>query len=360
VKPPKVSDSTSSTEIGRLVPMFASTNPIDDREEPTLHLLEGPSKRLQDFAASMAELRKLVHSYTSSPREARPLVLAKIEELSGGYVITPPVHSLDQTPSSVETLSKADLFVRLAPDLKRMDKSKQDTSKMTQQITSCCVGRGTTGRIRYHHVLTNRKIRPNEYEQRYILMLDEITRIKSDSWAKYFRKIKHETVAVQLPQREQHGETLSDTMEVYDAKPMSTLEASGVESSSSSEMIATLPLLQSSPLTKKSRNSSEDKSRDERPRQDSKGPASSFLSDGGASPRLLVEGASESKVNREVSPFSSLLLSSREQASDDQQIARAEAKLWEIIDQALNVYSKEVLEIQRARALSKATLSALP
>jgi hypothetical protein len=140
----------------------------------------------------LAILRNYVRSYTNLPQEDREqsVEARRIEELFG-YILSPPLpDSID--PASIPTNtqgSKMEVLMQLGPELKRIDEVKLNEIQTVQNITECSVEKAH-GKYRYIHDPTSRRVSAQEYEQRYMLMLTEINRIRSQDWKEYFDQIE--------------------------------------------------------------------------------------------------------------------------------------------------------------------------
>ena len=347
-------------------------------------LQNSPPENPDEMAESLFKVRQLIRSYTSSPSPdgALSLHIQKIEEVSG-YVVTPPMTSSEDAahPSQqVPQQRKADLFGRLAPDLKRLDKGKRKTAKMVEEVTACRVDKNSRGKVRYQHVPTGRKIQPAEYEQRYMLMLDEITSIRSQSWADYFRQIQNVTLQTasacpsdvdceemvaeasleepntpQPPTPNEDSSTEVVSLPEEDAEVGSHIRGESVAAASEDHRSEGLDTcIDDYPSEATNRKDllsrTDDLASSHCHESTTETPVSSpeVVEDiGDASSRSGLALTPQSPSRGLLLPFPS-----RDESSEDPAIAEAEARLWRSIDHALEKYSEEVFAIQRARAAS--------
>jgi hypothetical protein len=296
---------------------------------------------------NLAELRRLVREYCSLPPDARVgSTDAKGIENLCGYIVAPPLP--DDTdlkaPVSQSILSsqesKMELLRPMEPALRRMDNAKIKESKKIQDITECLVQK-SGGKYRYFHLPTGRHISADEYEQRYRLMLDEITKIRSEEWANYFQDIQSNRGVILSPIAGLHArekllaakKVTTDTIEGdFETKLENHPSPPSIQLSS---FAATPP----TPDCRLSGSSSDSTS----------SMTTSALLRGDETRQLHDKDCSDMDESPTTEEDMVLPITSRVDSSSDPDIARAEIKLWATIDRALEVYSEEVLVIQAAR-----------
>jgi hypothetical protein len=326
----------------------------------------------------LQELRKLVRSYTSLPLDSRNNCqdLQVIRERTG-YVLTPPLTRLDdvlhvdpnlddsdssdaeQQQQDKQSLkaSKMNLLVQMGPQLQYMDEKKVEQIQNSQHATACFVEK-KRGRYMYYDVSSNRPIPPDEYEQRYLLMLQEIHNIRSQEWAQHFQQVtvtdvvQEQALDLQSIIENESGQESpldmrDDVNDNYDDNDDNEHEAMDICETSASFVLGEedLDLVDDSTGVSPCKSSSSSKGGDEGQEivLDEKGNfrALSYSMDGTvASPGSDYDN--ESSV---------LPLPSREEESTDPEFAQAEQKLWGAIDHALEEYSRDILAIQTTRRM---------
>lgn len=286
----------------------------------------------------LEKLRKLVHAYTTLPINARANCkeIQSITELNG-YVVTPPVTSIDQIDPALSAhastrLSKMDLLVQMGPKLAHMDKIKIQQVQKAQCVTECYVEK-KKGRYCYYHAPTNKRIAADEYEQRYMLMLEETNKIRRSEWTHHFAALVDTTKPSpkasvsemgnrrepDLPSNEMvvQDEALEESMDVCETSM--SLDMGDDDSLDVSMDKQETGLLTQSPGSKDQL-------------QETDAPPSEVIDD------------SERGTLTPMLPFPC-----RDEESSDPDIAAAEQRLWASIDDALDEYSREVLEIEERR-----------
>lgn len=295
-----------------------------------------------------------------------------------GYEIVPPLLSIEEKPSTIVTVdAKADLWTRVGPDLKKLDRDKIDIAKAVAQITSCRVEKANGGRMRYVLMDNNRKISPSDYEQRYMSMLDDINLIQSEVWSMYFTQLKcqfvdqvtgSETVTTngggaiglveKFEQLKQHGRELKlPSCVIHDDTPsnavMKTTEETFVIDN---EAIASPSVDSLDSIHSGCRNDRFHTTSDYETLRMIGGDGCAPLSEAAVSSlhthydSSSNHGDAKSDIIGETNTSGPLLpIPSRHDSSSDPDIAQAEAKLWKAIDDALKTYSREVLAITAAR-----------
>ena len=220
--------------------------------------------------------------------------------------------------------------MKMGPELKNMDKMKQMKAKVVEEITGCRVEKAGGGKSRYVHQRTNRRIRPADYEEMYMTMQDEFTSIRSKAWGSYFAHLRQEQ---QQKTENRPQDPCSATKRLFGASPRPlnrrqdnmdlTAEDDLPEESEESPLVQ----VETVELHQVSASNEEDVVKD---------------NDGSSYHDMFPEkkATDEKKL---------LPLPSRDETCSDPDIARAEKKLWRSIDEALEVYSGEVLAIRAAK-----------
>lgn len=257
----------------------------------------------------LRDLRKLVHAYTNLPKKDRDDSPAAQEIFaSTGYRLrSAPIQSLNSTcsaPTALTREQKINFFMKLGPDLQKIDTCKVSDAKMVIEVTQCRPHKVRGGYYNYFHNETGRTVSPDEFEERYMMMLEEVNQIRSNAWEKYFDKLRSEN----------EDQFASSNELCEDQEHMET--QGGQACASNSEVHPDLPL-----SDKKSNLSISNV-------------ANSTLDDS----NIDIDGEDD---------LLALSLPSRDETSNDPRIARAERKLWRSIDKALEEYSREVLAAQR-------------
>jgi hypothetical protein len=337
----------------------------------------------------LQELRKLVRSYTSLPLDSRDNCweLQDIRERTG-YVLTPPLTCLDdilhgdpnlddsdssgandhheeqqQQQQDKQSLkaSKMNLLVQMGPQLQYMDEKKTEQIQNSMSATDCFVEK-KRGRYMYYDVSSNRTIPPDEYEQRYLLMLQDIHNIRSQEWAQHFQQVTVTDVVQEqaldlqsvIENESESGqesplEMRDDVNDNYDDDDNDNAheEMDICETSASFALGEDLDLEDDSNTSMSPCNNSNSSSKRGDEGQeivlDEKGEfrALSYSTDG-----TVASPGSDYDNNSSVLP-----LPSREEESSDPEFAQAEQKLWGAIDHALEEYSRDILAIQTTRRM---------
>lgn len=356
---------------------LAST--VDHRQQT--HVMQLPQPRHAP-PLDLQEIRKLVCAYTSVPVEERNESQACKEIRRGfGYPIVAPVPlsvDLFQITSPVRTrASKYEIILKLGPNVHRLDDCKTSDSLHAEAITECRVER-FGGRLLYFHIPSGKQISPEEYEERYLVMLDEVGKIRSESWKTYFDglQVQENTFAATkedssvsqaqvgvLPSTAlNQARVNSDHRILASVNPLSVGALTNVNGDLNTKASATVGIIGDL---------------DARGKPHGAHPAVCGALDGvsistqtGSEVCALVsdfeqvsksevgknenQGISQSPVDKvEKKPKSSpqvlLPLPSRDEFSADPDIARAEERLWRAIDNALEEYSREVIAIRSKR-----------
>lgn len=334
--------------------------------------------------SSFNHLTSLVREYCSLPQSERheSMQAQEIERLTG-YALIPPAakkralqtnlmnHETDNFISSQNNVvaAKRELLLKLGEMVDVMDKRKTQDTTLLEEITKCRVERSRNGKYRYFHIVTNRKVRPSEYEQLYLSAIQQTRADMSMRIQEWLRQDKHQmseqeeeerckklSALIQNAQQQQSNEFLVQqeqerSVQVsLDDRAASESDMEESPASESSESMDSDTKMDSSVhvTVEQATDDMEDTScmeegdtsilslEEDVPIQDDpKAVSDSILNDTGESSELLL-------------PFPS-----RQDSSDDPEIAAAEKRLWCEIDQALERYSRQVIAIRQARACER-------
>jgi hypothetical protein len=264
--------------------------------------------------------------------------------------------------------AKRELLLKLGEMVDIMDKRKTQDTTFLEEITKCRVERSRNGKYRYFHIVTHRKVRPSEYEQLYLSAIQQTRAEMSMRIQEWLRQDKHQmseqeeeerckklSVLIQNAQQQQSNEFLVKEQErsvqvALDDRAAFESDMEESPASESSESMDSDTKMDSSVLVtvEQATDEMEDTScmeegdtsilslEEDVPIQDDpKAVSDSILNDTDESSELLL-------------PFPS-----RQDTSDDPEIAAAEKRLWCEIDQALERYSRQVIAIRQARACER-------
>ncbi|GAX15566.1 hypothetical protein FisN_3Hh034 [Fistulifera solaris] len=163
-----------------------SLNPEELPDNNTILLEESPfvcipPSQLYSMATTLQQAQSLVHSYTSSEAKSAK---EDIEELTG-YVLSSP--TVDPV-LPYQAPDKAAIYQRLGPQLKQMDEYKSNQSRLAEKILDARSEKGRGG-MKYFCVSNGQRISSVEYEKRYRVMLEEVHKVQSHAWKKYFQNL---------------------------------------------------------------------------------------------------------------------------------------------------------------------------
>jgi hypothetical protein len=346
----------------------------------------------------LEEVQELVRSYTShrigldsdrrdgdqaADESVSQDLMTKIHRLTG-YVLTSPLLEYELTAPVVETLHeqnrrKLDLWLAMSGDFKADEAYKKSKTELVQQLTRARFDARVNGEsFRYVDVDRNCRIPAHEYERRYREMLHGSM---SDSvWADYFDRLRLAESASERISASTRKASLSESIDepqvatsakhihdngatveldlssataqtvrqcYNDTVPGSTDRLGGSSGVSSSVAEPPNPNKQ----TDHSFNTADadflllnQKGTDKLTNGPGIHPANDTVSEEMNTPSARLEANSMDSSSME------LLLPSRDTISPNAAVARAEKRLWDAIDAALEAYSQEVLEIQKAMA----------
>lgn len=332
----------------------------------------------------LQELRKLVRSYTSLPLGSRNNCqeLQAIRERTG-YVLTPPLICLDeilhvdpnlddsdheqqQHQQGKQSLkaSKMNLLVQMGPQLQYMDEKKVEQIQNSQHATACFVEK-KRGRYMYYDVSSNRPIPPDEYEQRYLLMLQDIHKIRSQEWAQHFRQVAVPAATVAAVEEQTLDfKSIIENENKYENGQESPLEMRDDVNDKcyddDGNLHESMDICETSASFVMGEEDLEDELTEKNPYDNCNTSSSSKGGDEGQEIVLDEQGEFRNipygMDGMVASPGSDgessvLPLPSRDEESSDPEFAQAEQKLWTSIDHALEEYSRDILAIQTARRM---------
>ena len=299
----------------------------------------------------LVEIRKLVQAYTLLPEKRRfESEEAKQIEAVTGYPVVPSCIPEGAVSEVEKHLRRHRIIANLPNRMKHVDACKVRDARLMQKATECRVRKLRGGYVEYFHVPSGRYVPPEEFEARYLCMVDEVSSIRSKSWGSYFAKLKEEMKA---------QESMRSEEENIDSSEASYLACTDMTNSENDE---------------RNGHADTNTSCEENFHENSKeisSPMQSIQSEEDEDEDMCTEvvyktieltkphAQQEQRViapktlQRSPSPTSPDMLlpfPPRHEPSSNASIARAELKLWAAIDDALSTYSKEVLEIQAAEA----------
>ena len=262
--------------------------------------------------SDLSMLESLVRAYTLLPYEERQISdAANAIRSLGEYPLVPAIpEGMDLTTDEKQGREKCIRRMRKTrDDIKFLEEERQSEARVTAQITRC-LHRRHGGCYRYFNVDTGRPVTWQEYEERYLLMLEEVNAVRGAEWARYFAEIDEEGAA-QYAQLQSECKTKGsrDNEESTGGKPL----GSGDEEEAGSGLFDSEQTPKQTPLSENS---------------------SARLTSTEHVPKSLG-----------VSPPSYLPFPSREERSGDPRVARLQEQLWSELDAALERYSRAVVSL---------------
>lgn len=298
----------------------------------------------QPDTQGLEEIRSLVHAYTRLPKEQRfESAPAKAIQKMTGYPIVPAFIPDGAISDAQKHARRKAMITNLSSRMQDVDACKGRDARLVNSVTQCRVHKLRGGYVEYTHIPTGRSVPVEEFEARYMCMVEEVSAIRSQSWANYFAKL---TAASQKKAAEKEKEE----------------DAASTESSSRSD---------SSGTVQKEGPARDDANRPQEAQEEAKmthatqdsiqGPEDEDLCSEVIYKRIdtaqthpeektgLTPAKTLPRAASPTSPDMLLPFPPRNQRSSNVLIARAEQKLWNTIDGALATYSTEVLDIQAAQ-----------
>jgi hypothetical protein len=379
-------------------------------QQTSRHHHSTPPRPQKSFSAnfqSMKELRKLVRGYCSrsNTEQATSEEAKAIRELTG-Y----PLPSKAPTSNTIQNVVKTSkeiladrrlVFQKIAPTMSEMEKRKDVDIKQWESDTGCRVEKSSrSGKYRYYDLESNQRMPSQEYKQRYMAVIEEgragraataqfwMDMIQADDPSN--NKVESETY------RSHPQETLSDEemnlKEAFLPPKSNLLRGSSTGSTEDEDMVkicgfnvtlsnhingSSIMKLSDEPSTMATTQSgnepaeivevsSEDTEEISSRTSTTPSPIPVVFNGAGFAPNtdtstktegaVLVaqsrdEGMDEDSDEKRSSPGEVPLLPipSRDVQSMDPEVAEAERRLWEKIDNALKEYSEEVMAIMKSK-----------
>jgi hypothetical protein len=286
----------------------------------------------------LREVRRLVHAYTNLPEEKRwgSNEALTIQQMSG-YPLVPSVIPGGAVSESEKLQRRSSVISSLSSRLKLVEACKLRDARMAEDVTECRAQKVRREGYGYTHITTGRAVPPEEFEQRYLCMIREVSSIRSKSWGDYFANLSTE-LKTNLPKYRTEKKPTSPFR--ANAEALVAGKAVMVDSVSAKDEIGAMELAE----TSLEAVAAED---DGFPVTHQKHDATPANVDEAASSTAITK-AKVQRVPSPTSPDMLLPFPARDETSTNPLIAGAEQKLWTAIDQALACYSQEVLEIQAA------------
>ena len=291
----------------------------------------------------MDEIKRLAREYCSLPTVERDTssYSCDIERLTG-YPLIPPTLKIRQMSNTAklcnnvnpsESPNKAQLDIEnrralllsMGPVVTRLDQKKHDDVALLEKHTDCKVTKSRNNKYRYVHIPTGQRLDPNEYKYRY---LDALGAMKNDIRSS-IRHFLHE-----------HGQ-------IQGTKPHEVFVTSAAISDSKDDTTR---------IGISGRAMEEGRPGDEMDLDESKFHTNVRMCNGTSI--AIEQGDSkvqgQEKYRPQTTPTNGLILPlpSRDEISSDPQVAAVEIKLWNSIDVALSIYSKELLVIRSRNVVS--------
>lgn len=313
-------------------------------------------------------------------------------------------------PQNVETdqrviiANRRRVFSKISPAMAEMEKQKEQDTKQWERDTGCRVGKSNkSGKYRYFSIADNQRVASQEYKRRYVAVLEEDRHVRATAAQAWMEKLTNVNVApytskgdaldMSMPDlacdceiREQYLPDLQTYTQAEEEQRMAFLppksnlvrsESSGsrADDTMNSDMHvrgqATDEIVEAPVVAEISEASSED-TEEREGRSDTPSPLPlEFVARGCCEeaqpigPVLVAhsrdegldegetEACAEGARTRDQSPAHEHLpllpLPSREVESLDPDIALAEKRLWDKIDEALKEYSEEVMMIRSSK-----------
>ena len=332
---------------------------------------------------ALHQLRELVHEFTSIPKDKRSAKSSPAKEILArtGYPLTCSVPTSGTVATDLSQEQKLAFFCRIGPQLKQMDACKVSDAKMVEEVTQCKSQKARGGYYRYFHGETGRPVRPEEFQERYLMMLEEVNHIRSTAWLEYFDSLrdKRSQICLEVDASKEHvvkASMLSDRPSLRRGSCNCTGSAHQVSESpdelragnADSSACNSAPFpgrheVPSDPILKRGNSN-----RTGSTHQGTKYADQSILSNDVLQTPVHKDKSSFVQVSRgqgndqhdavelreenaDSSASVSVPLPDRDEVSSDPIVAKAERKLWDAIDKALAEYSRDIMA---ARGVSHA------
>lgn len=304
----------------------------------------------QPDTESLMKIRALVHAYTALPVEKRfESDEAKAIEAASGYPVVPsfvPPHAVRKE----DRLDRRNYIITNLPTrMKNVDGCKARDAHLMETVTQCRVQKLRGGYVEYQHIPTGRSVPPQEFEARYMCMINEVSAVRQKSWGDYFAKLTQEIKAHKTDESTKQEENSQSSNFSLSSPPTDAMDDSSQEDKASA-----IPEASSDDVGKEEGDSMEGIQATEAGDSVTHEPEGENLCAEVIYKTIDEEtqrSTPDTKLPRAPSPTSADMLlpfPSRDQPSSNVLIARAEQELWTTIDTALATYSQRVLEIQAA------------
>ena len=308
----------------------------------------------------LMEIRELVHAYTLLPQERRfDSKEAKAIERVTGYPVVSAFVPKGAVSQASRQARRKHIIDNLSSRMKNVDSCKNRDARLTQTVTQCRVQKFRGGHMVYTHIPSGRHVEAEEFEARYMCMIEEVSAVRSQSWGNYFAKLsqdlKEKTKTAAPLKQDEDTQSKEDASSSTDSSPPSDSNSNTKASPEETFPDATPPNEIQSDIEMEviDQGTDHEVHKEEDLCSDiiykTIDPTTKPQVDDDDDEPLITPAKKLPRPPSPTSPDMLLPFPSRDQPSSNALIARAERKLWNAIDDALATYSKEVLEIQAGR-----------
>ncbi|GKY99283.1 hypothetical protein MPSEU_000883400 [Mayamaea pseudoterrestris] len=153
-----------------------------------------PQKHQLPSLHEVNDIRKLIHEYTLlAPRDRPESAAQRVIRCTTGYILNPPLAAFYRSPlparSPIHTrASKLEMLFKHNIHPKELDACKVRDTQLAEACTQCRYQREGY-KYYYLHMATSRMISPAQYEERYMVMLQQMCKIRSAYWWEYFEQL---------------------------------------------------------------------------------------------------------------------------------------------------------------------------
>ena len=295
-------------------------------------------------AGEMTTIRQLVRAYCSLPVSERGLSdeAQQIEELTSYPLVPRRVPGADVTPQEMfeRTLTE------MGPVIERMDRGKTFDRDLMERETGCRVEKARSGRYRYYSTQTEKRVTPSEYEEVYLKQVEKLSAEKGQVIQQWLRDFDKDVYGTDERQAETLEETVADDEDgsmATDENADKKNEACGEEGDDKKNEAC---------REEEDDNKNEVSGEEEDDNMDiSISPVAPGLEEAEQAGDEAIPIVSSTAT---IAPRQMLLsLPPRDTISSDPDIAEAQNKLWETIDDAVETYSRTVFAIQAANEFAE-------
>lgn len=317
---------------------------------------EGPASipsKPSSFKGTLQDMKALqvfVRGYCSLPVEERDTSdqASKIQE-STGYALHNNLFKDDV--NSLDHAGRRLIYHKISPVIQDMEQRKLEDILMWEKETGCRVEKSRSGKYRYLALDTNKKIGSAKYMKRYMAVIHDNAPerlAKANVWKAKLQQVPEPNESGRAPAKSEDG----------CAKEEESSNAAFLESA----LVALDQQVQeeesAAPASRPQSSQGEGVSNTSMELCDlsvglDMGDAANILEEKDVVSACSSEEAVPPEDETASSPQEAVGMPSRDQSSKDPDIARAEQTLWKRIDEALQEYSQEVLEIMRERKRQK-------